>query len=138
MQRILHIAFIVFYATFSQGVNINLHYCLNKIKDIHVAFFSDDVSCEAAEEDACCADKPSQQESFEEKQSGCCSFETYALNIDEQQEIASFRLAYIASNASVIPTRAPAAPRVDTPFNLQFIPPAAPIFLRDCRLTYYG
>ena len=137
MQRILHITFIVFYATFSQGVNINLHYCLDKIKDIHIAFFSGNESCEAAEEDACCADKPL-QESDEEKQHDCCSFETYVLNIDEQQENANFRLDYIAANTPVIQAEATAAPRVDTAYDLLFIPPAAPIFLRDCRLTYYG
>ena len=141
MQVITSILISLVYLILSIGINLNLHFCEDEIKDVHLEIQSDGSLpdfCHQEDLPGCCGDS---KEENEDDCSDCCYFvqEFYKIYEDHNTDVKKsfFTDVYLHEFNKIHND-----PVLEEKENLTFLTKTTfnklPVFLLNCSFIYYG
>lgn len=131
MQGILSSILAVIYILLSIGINVDMHFCRDEIKAIHLVQDVDDFDCCEKEASGC--------QRKNEPASTCCSHQSFYLKVnDSQASVSKEYFTFLLSFPTIVLEKDNKVIITEKPFQLfQFVSPV-PLYLKEKRFTLYG
>lgn len=139
MQALASISTALIYLVLSIGINLNLHYCENKIKDVHLEFRAQNNIlnyCHQEGQTDCCV---THQENKEEECTDCCTFihKIYRLKDEQNTDYKKSFLSPLYQELQEFKRFVPKEIFIQ-PLVLFQIPAGKSVYLLNCAFIYYG
>ena len=131
MRRILATIAVLVYGLLALGLNVHLHFCGGKLKDVAIL----------TEAKKCCAEEYTGSCGFHNE---CCEDKQFRIALSDEHQPAVQAQEEVVFSTSVLQPEAPVwslnQPADQSEFPIRPGPPGhrSKIYLTLCRLTYYG
>jgi hypothetical protein len=125
----------IFYIILSLGIDIDIHMCHNRIKDIHFGQNVNDLGC-PKNNHSCCTGSKDESIPFA---SSCCSHEEFYLEAVEFQALLNKDKLCSIILSPILAFQYELKPEISQVSDYSFTPPPiVPLFLKEHRFTFYG